>query len=112
MPKAATSKAAYVYVVTRLDIPHPHFSVQIAHAAIAATFAFGEPDSTHPNLVVCAVANEQELDALFNRLKEKGVRCCAWHEEDMGKKLTAIATAPLRGDERKPLKRLKLIQAP
>jgi hypothetical protein len=49
------------------------------------------------------------LDALFNRLKEKGVRVCAWYEEDMGNQLTAIATAPLRGNERKPMKRLKLL---
>lgn len=102
---------AHVYVVTRLDLPQPHLTVQVTHAAIAATFAFGEPHRTHPNLVVCAVANECELDALFNRLKEKGVRVCAWYEEDMDKQLTAIATAPLRGAERKPLKRLKLIPA-
>ncbi len=109
--KSAPTSIAHVYVVTRSDIPPPHLSVQIAHAAVAATFAFGEPDRTHPNLVVCTVANEAELDALFNRLKEKGVRCCEWREEDMGKQLTAIATAPLRGAERKPLKRLKLLGA-
>lgn len=86
--------------------------MQVAHAAIAASFAFGEPNRTHPNLVVCAVADEQELAAVFNRLKEKGVRCCAWYEDDMGNALTAIGTAPLRGVERKPLKRLKLLPTP
>jgi superfamily II DNA/RNA helicase len=98
-----------VYVVTRLDLPHPHFSVQVAHAAIAAERVFGEPDREHPHLVLCAVANEHALDELFNRLKEKGVRVCAWYEDDMQNQLTAIATAPLSGPERRPLKRLKLV---
>lgn len=85
--------------------------MQVAHAAIASTFAFGEPDCTHPNLVVCTVADEHELASVFNRLKEQDVRCCAWYEDDMGNALTAIATAPLRGVERKPMKRFKLLQA-
>jgi len=101
--------AAHVYVRLRLDLPHPHLTVQAAHAAIAATFAFGEPHRTHPNLVVCGVADESELAAVFNSLKEQGVRCCAWYEDDMGGALTAIATAPLRGAERKPLKRFRLL---
>jgi hypothetical protein len=100
----------HLYVITRLDIPHPHRSVQVAHAAMAAVNAFGfTPGKPHPNLVVCAVADEAELVAAFNRLKEKQVPCCAWMEEDMGGQMTAVATAPLFGDRRRPLKRFKLL---
>lgn len=57
------------------------------------------------------MADEQELADAFNRLKELGVRCCAWYEDDMGNALTAVGTAPLRGAERKPLKRFSLLPA-
>lgn len=97
-------------MITRLDIPHPHISVQIAHAAIAAANTFKIVSGHHPNLVVCAVANERELENAFNRLKEQGVPVCGWYEEDMNKELTAICTAELKGDARKPLRRFKLLR--
>ena len=85
--------------------------MQVAHAAMAAVNTFGfTPGKPHPNLVVCAAAGEPELAEAFNRLKAAGVPCCAWYEEDMGKALTAIATAPLSGDRRKPLRRFKLLR--
>lgn len=76
--------------------------------AAVNTFGF-TPDKPHPNLVVCAVANEGELLAAFNRLKELGVSCCSWSEDDMQGQLTAVATAPLTGEARRPLKRFKLL---
>lgn len=100
----------YVYVLTRLDIAQPHRTVQVAHAAYASRNAFGEPGRTHPNLVVCGVRDERELEAAFERLKEQGVPCCAWSEEDMGNQLTAVATAPLEGRGRRPLKDFKLVK--
>jgi hypothetical protein len=99
----------YVYVISRKDIPQPHLSVQIAHAVLAATNAYGNPNITHPNLVVCVVDNEKTLDGIFNRLKEAGVKVCGWTEEDMGRQLTAIATGILFGDERRHFRRLKLL---
>lgn len=104
------NETAYVYVISRLDLPYNHLTVQAAHAAIAATFAFGEHKQTHPHLVVCAVQNERELEESFERLKTAGVPCCAYREDDMDDSLTAIATAPLRGKQRKPLKRFKLLR--
>lgn len=109
MKTKAPAGTAHVYVVTRLDIPAPHVTVQVAHAAIAATFAFGKPNETHPNLVVCAVRDEPELAAAFERLKEQGVPCCAWYEDDMGKALTAATAAPLEGKARRPFRDFKLL---
>lgn len=101
-----------MYVITRRDIPAPHQSVQIAHAAIAATHAFHDriDGKIHPHLVVCAVNNESELVSAFNRLKEQGIPCCEWREDDMDNQATAIATAPLQGKERKPLRDFQLLQ--
>lgn len=101
---------AYVYVVSRADLPRNHQAVQIAHAAIAATFSYGEPKNTHPHLVLCTVKGETELTELFEDLKQKGTPVCAYREDDMDDAMTAIATGPLRGDERKPLRRLKLLK--
>jgi hypothetical protein len=77
--------------------------------AAVNTFGF-TPDKPHPNLVVCAVADETELAAAFNRLKEQGVPCCAWMEEDMGGQMTAVATAPLVGEARRAMRRFKLLR--
>lgn len=54
--------------------------------------------------------NEAELTEVFNGLKEKGVRCCAWMEEDLGGEMTAVATAPLRGEERRAMRRFRLLK--
>jgi hypothetical protein len=37
------------------------------------------------------------------------VKVVGWYEEDMGGQLTAIATGLLRGAERKPLRRFRLL---
>ena len=101
----------YVYVLVRKDIPEPHRQVQIAHAAIAATIAFNSDSvKPHPHLVVCGVEDERELNDSFNRLKEQGVPCCEWREDDMGNQATAVATAPLQGNRaRKPMKGFRLL---
>lgn len=83
-----------MYVVVRQDLPGSHLIVQVSHAAMAATAAFWGPQPrTHPNLVLCVVPDEPSLLKLFNGLKEKGVPCCVWHEDDMGGSLTGVATA-------------------
>ena len=99
-----------MYVVTRLDLPMPHLLVQACHAAMAATNVFGFRKGVHPNLVVCTVADEEALNNLFNELKEQGIPCCGFNEADFCGALTAIATAPLVGKERAPLRQLKLLK--
>lgn len=37
------------------------------------------------------------------------MKCCAYHEPDFGGEMTAVATAPLRGEERQPLRQLRLL---
>lgn len=100
----------HVYVLVDSSLPHPHLTVQAAHAAVAASRVYDQGvEDPHPNLVICGVAGEQALEAAFNKLKEQGVPAVAWREEDMGNALTAVATGPLRGAERKPLRRFKLL---
>lgn len=77
--------------------------------AATNTFIGGEP-ITHPHLVVLSVASEPSLQAAFNRLKDQGVPCCAYMEDDMANAMTAVATAPLRGEARKPLRGFPLLR--
>lgn len=101
----------YMYVITRRDLPSPHLSVQIGHALIAATNTFiGDKRITHPHLVLCAVDNERELAEAFNRLKDAQVAVAGYYEDDLGGALTAVATAPLCGAERKPLRKFALLK--
>lgn len=99
----------YVYVISRRDIPQPHLSVQIGHAVLAATNTFGQPNKSHPNLIVCLVDNEKQLWDAFERLKAASVPCCGWTELDMHRQLTAVATGILQAEQRKPLRRFRLM---
>ena len=93
--------------MVRRDLPQPHLTVQAIHAAIAATHTFGAHPC--PHVVLCSVENERQLLDLFNGLKEQGVPCCSMNEPDfVGDPMTAIATAPLAGKQREPLRKLPL----
>ena len=64
-----------------------------------------------PHLVLCGVENEMALNDAFNRLKDQGVPCCGEYEPDfVGHPLTAVATGPLVGDARKPLRQFRLLK--
>lgn len=91
-------------------MPPSHQIVQASHAAIAATHAFAEGQYHQPNLVVCGVDSEEKLAAAFNNLKDLKVPCCSYAEPDFGGQMTAVATAPLRGDERKPMRKFQLLK--
>lgn len=108
--KPVRPEESHLYVVVRNDLPEPYKTVQACHAGIAAWNAFGNSNKTHPNLVICTLPDEATLNNFFEGLKEIGVPCCAWREDDMGDALTAVATGPLRGDQRKPLRWLKLLK--
>ena len=106
--KPALENTSYVYVIVRKDLPLPHLVVQAIHAAIAATYSFGK--HPQPHVVLCGVDNEQELKEAFEKLKGQGVVCCSYTEPDFGGQMTAIATGLLRGEQRKPLRRFKLLK--
>lgn len=99
----------YVYVLVRADLPHPHLTIQAAHAVLAATISYGQPTARHPNLVILTVPDERALDAEFERLKEAGIPAVCWDEDDMGGQRTAVATGLLQGLERRHFRRFKLL---
>ncbi len=100
----------YVYIVTRNDLPRNHLTVQVAHAAIAATILWGFLSPIHPHLVVLAVENEEELKREYDRLRSQGIPVSPYFEDDMDNAMTAIATAPLHGQARKAFRKLNLLK--
>lgn len=95
----------YMYLFVRDDLPQPQQIVQTAHAV-------DELNKEHPHdpgnyMVLCGVKGESELLDLSLWLNEQNIVHHMFYEPDVDS-YTAIATKPLIGEERKPLKRFKL----
>ena len=54
----------------------------------------------HPHLVLCGVKSEQQLRGVLRRLDRFGIAFRAFRDDDLHGQLTAIATAPVRGEKR------------
>lgn len=93
----------------RQDLSSAQQAVQACHAVVEATREFLTPGMAHPYMVLCGVKNEAELAREWERLKAYGVRVAAFHEPDRNGELTAVATEPLSGEARRPMRRYKLL---
>lgn len=56
------------------------------------------------------MADEGALIDVAGHLKENNIQHTRFIEEDLGREVTAIATAPLVGKERRPLAGYKLLK--
>jgi len=90
-----------VYVLIRRDLSAPQQIVQACHACLEASRAFLSSDCEHPHLVVCGVRDERRLGRCLDRLRQAGLRFSAFLEPDLDNQLTAAATEPLRGSQRR-----------
>lgn len=100
----------YVYSITRKDLSVPQQAVQAGHAAIEATRAFLPADAEHPSLIICTVKSEEQLARAADETEKQGIRIRRFYEPDIGYKLTAFATEPLFGDERKAMRKFQLMK--
>jgi hypothetical protein len=98
-----------VYVLVREDLSPSQQVVQSCHAAIEAARTFLPPEHEHPHLVICGVRDEPALWARLHRLQERGVHFRPFFEPDLGGQLTALATEPLSGDDRRLFRSLRLL---
>lgn len=98
-----------MYVLVRRDLSRPQQTVQACHAAIEAARTFLQPFHEHPFLVICGIRDGPDLCRQLLRLQEAGIRCRAFHEPDIGNQLTAIATEPVCGPQRKRFRRFQLL---
>jgi hypothetical protein len=98
-----------VYVLIRRDLSAPQQIVQACHACLEASRAFLTPEAEHPHLVVCGVRDERSLGRCLDRLRRAGVRFHAFFESDLDNQLTAAATEPLRGAQRRVFRAYHLL---
>lgn len=100
-----------MYLFVREDLPHPVKIVQTSHAAIAATQQFypqKTPDPLH--LVLIGAKNEEQLIRINEYLSCHSIRASMFFEPDLNNQCTSIATEPLFGDQRKPLRKFQLLK--
>jgi len=98
-----------VYVLVRKDLSTPQQAVQACHAAIEAAISFGRlPD--HPSVIICGIDTEAKLDNALRRLTTLGIKCHAFREPDIGNQLTAIASEPIYGEQRRIFRQYQLLQ--
>ncbi len=98
-----------MYIFIREDLTTPQKIVQASHAALEAGFVYDKPpSSTH--LVLLGAKNQEDLLSISNHLKKCNIDFQMFYEPDYDTGFTAIATRPLFGEERIPLKRYRLFQ--
>ena len=95
-------------MTVRNDLSNAQKAVQAAHAAIEATHHYLDAKA-HPNLVITVVKGESRLAKLAIELNRAGLDFQAFYEPDIGNEMTALATRPLVGDERKFFSKFQLL---
>jgi hypothetical protein len=83
--------------------------VQACHASLAAARAFLSPDHPHPFVIVCGARDERRLCRHLDRLQASGIRYRAFAEPDLDGQLTAIATEPVSGKQRRVFRSWQLL---
>ncbi len=84
--------------------------VQASHAACEAGIRLISPEIEHPHFVLLGVANEAALIEQFEFIKQRGFPVVAFREADLGDSVTALASGPIYGEDRKFFRHLNLIR--
>jgi hypothetical protein len=93
----------------RNDLSPSQQVVQVGHALIEATKAFGIAKEEHPSVIVFGVKSEHKLITLAQRVQEQGVKVKGFFEPDIGNQMTAFATEPVWGDQRDLFRKYQLL---
>jgi hypothetical protein len=105
------SHIPYVYLFVRTDLSIPQQIVQTAHAVDELNKRHGdknrEQDTNH--MVLCGAGSPDELFGISEHLHAHGIAHEMFYEPDINGH-TAIATEPLAGHNRQPLKQFKLLK--
>ena len=84
-------------------------AVQACHACLEAGKSFHSNWIEPPHLVLCGVKTEESLYRCLDQLEEVGIRCQSFREPDRNDELTAIATEPVSGEQRRFFKKYRLL---
>ena len=99
-------------MIVRTDLPIEQQVVQACHAAYEAGLRLATPSPDTDYSVICSVDSEEELRAAHRALLRQRIPCLLFHESDMDDQATALAAAPVVGDQRKAFKDFPLWSAP
>lgn len=99
----------YVYAFVRRDLSLPQQAVQACHACIEMARTLLPSCDEHPHLVLCGIKSEPSLWTVLNRLERLGIAYRPFRDSDLGDQLTAIATEPVRGDQRHHFRRYQCL---
>ena len=102
----------YVYTIVRNDLSIEQQAVQACHACIEMTSYYWDRvgfGNECPHLVLCNTSKE-DLFKLIEKLKFKEIPFRLFKEADIGNEITAIATAPLKGNDRKIFSNYRLLK--
>lgn len=97
----------YMYLFVRQDLSMPQQIVQAAHAVDELTIRC--PSEGENRMVLCGADNERMLKNIALYLDSEFIDYEMFHESDIGE-YTAIATKPLRGSERRAMRRFNIMK--
>jgi hypothetical protein len=98
-------KTEYMYLWVRRDLSQPQQIVQASHAAAE----IGRHYHSDTNIVLCDAVDELDLLNVSQYLLMNDIEHIAFYEPDI-EGHTAIATQPLLGNQRRPLRRFSLMK--
>lgn len=101
-------KTPYMYLFIRQDLSPPQQIVQTAHAVDELNKWYKSGKDTN-HMVLFPAKHEDDLRSISERLERLGIEHEMFYEPDISA-YTAIATRPLIGDERVPLRKYRLMQ--
>lgn len=95
----------YVYVIVRKDLSLPQQVVQACHATLESVrLKPPKPPQVHPNIIVCGAKDEQKLLKYAAKIERAGIQFALFQEPDRDNEYTALATEPVRGEDRRPFR--------
>ena len=103
-------ETAYIYIITRRDLPFEKCTVQCGHAIWEASKAFSHLTVEHPHFCICSVRDEKRLRHDMEKLCRSGVKLREFYEEDLDNQLTAFATEPIYGERRHLFRNFQLLK--
>lgn len=97
----------YIYIALRSDLSRPQQAVQASHAAIESARNFINEGMEHPSVIILNMKSEEALIKFNNSCPNRTI---GFREPDIGNQLTAIATEPVFGDDRKYFRKYQLLK--
>jgi hypothetical protein len=77
-----------------------------------AARSFLSAGAAHPFVIVCGIRDGPALARCLDRIRSSGIAHRAFYEPDIGGQLTAIATEPVRPEQRRFFRKYQLLRGP